>query len=256
MRTRKPGVLGQKKNRTFSKRGRTMEKKGASFWKAVAKRGAQVLFSLVLMMALFFFFAGRLDLPLAWLYFGLYFVSLAINMMVFLKYNPEVVEARSEIIKGEMKWWDKLYVVLYMLFMFAIPVVCGIDAHSQASAPGTWYYPAGVLLFVAGWSFTSWALVENKFFEGSVRIQKERGHTVVSTGPYAIIRHPGYAGMIVFYASMPLGLGSLYGLVPALLLAGAFVFRTHFEDEMLQKELKGYKEYAKKTRYRLIPFVW
>jgi protein-S-isoprenylcysteine O-methyltransferase Ste14 len=233
-----------------------MEKKGASFWKAVAKRGMQIIFVLVLTMVLFFFFAGRLDLPLAWLYFGLYFVSLAINMMVFLKYNPEVVEARSEIIKGEMKWWDKLYVVLYMLFMFAIPVVCGIDAHSQASAPGTWYYPAGVLLFVAGWSFTSWALVENKFFEGSVRIQKERGHTVVSTGPYAIIRHPGYAGMIVFYASMPLGLGSLYGLVPALLLAGAFVFRIHFEDEMLQKELKGYKEYAKKTRYRLIPFVW
>jgi len=233
-----------------------MEKKDASFWKAAAKRGMQILSSLVLMMALFFFFAGTLDLPLAWLYFGLYFVSLAINMAIFLKYNPEVVEARSEIIKGEMKWWDKTYVVLYMLFMFAIPIICGIDVRFQASSLGLGYYLAGVLLFVAGWSFTSWALVENKFFEGSVRIQKERGHRVVTSGPYAIIRHPGYAGMIVFYASMPLGLGSLYGMVPALLLAGAFVFRTHFEDEMLQRELKGYTEYAKKTRYRLIPFVW
>ncbi len=234
----------------------SMDWKDSSFWKAAAKRGAQVLFSLVLMMALFFFFAGRLDLPLAWLFFGLYFVSLALNMVIFLKYNPEVIEARSEIIKGEMKWWDKIYAVLYMLFLLAIPIVCGIDVHFQASALGFGYYLAGILLFVAGWSFTSWALVSNKFFEGSVRIQKERGHTVVSTGPYAIIRHPGYAGMIVLYAATPLGLGSLYGLVPALLLAAAFIFRTHFEDEMLQRELKGYKEYAKKTRYRLIPFVW
>lgn len=233
-----------------------MEKKDAAFWKAAAKRGAQVLFSLVLMMALFFLSAGRIDLPLAWFFFGLYFVSLAVNMVVFLKYNPDVIKARSEIIKGEMKWWDKVYAVFFILLLFALPVVCGVDVRFQASSLGIDYYLAGIVLFVAGWSFTSWALVENKFFEGSVRIQKERDHTVVSTGPYAIIRHPGYAGMIVLYASMPFGLGSLYGLVPALLLAAAFVFRTHFEDNMLQEELKGYKEYAKKTRYRLIPFVW
>jgi protein-S-isoprenylcysteine O-methyltransferase Ste14 len=140
--------------------------------------------------------------------------------------------------------------------MFALPVVCGLDVRFQASALGIEYYLAGILLFVASWSFTSWALVVNKFFEGAVRIQKERGHKVVSTGPYAIIRHPGYAGMIVLYLAMPFGLGSLYGLIPALLLAAAFVFRTHFEDEMLQKELKGYKRYAKKTRYKLLPGVW
>jgi len=230
--------------------------KNTAFWKAAAKRGAQVLGSLVIMMALFFLSAGRLDLPRVWFYFGLYFVSLAINIVVFLKYNPEVVKARSEIIKGEMKWWDKIYVVFSLLFVFIIPIASGLDVRSQASPLGMEYYLAGILLFAAGWSFTSWALVVNKFFEGAVRIQKERGHKVISNGPYAIVRHPGYAGMMVFYASMPLGLGSLYGLIPALLLAATFVFRTHFEDEMLQKELKGYKEYAKKTRYRLLPGVW
>lgn len=230
--------------------------KNAAFWRAAVNRGAQVLFSLLLMVALFFLSAGRSDLPLAWIYFGLYFVSLAINMVIFLKYNPEVVKARAEMLKGEMKWWDKVYAVLYMLFMFILPVVCGLDVRFKASALGIEYYLAGVLLFIAGWSFTSWALVVNKFFEGAVRIQKERDHKVVSTGPYAIIRHPGYAGMIVFYASMPLGLGSLYGLVPALLIAASLIFRTHFEDELLQKELKGYKEYAKKVRCRLVPGIW
>ena len=232
-----------------------MEEKDAAFWKAVAKRGAQILFSLLLMVALFFLSAGRLDLPLAWLFFGLYFVSLLINMAVFLKYNPEVVKARSEILKGEMKWWDKVYAALYLLLMLVIPVVCGLDVRSGATL-GIGYYLAGVLMFIAGWSFTSWALVVNKFFEGIVRIQTERKHTVVTTGPYSIVRHPGYAGMILFYLAMPFGLGSLYGLIPALLLAAAFVFRTHFEDEFLQKELKGYKEYCRKTKYRLIPFVW
>ncbi len=229
--------------------------KNAAFWKAVAKRGAQILFSLLLMVAMFFLFAGRADLPLAWLFFGLYFVSLLFNMLVFLKYNPEVVEARSEILKGEMKWWDKVYAVLYILLMLAIPAVCGLDVRLGSSL-SIGYYLAGVLLFILGWSFTSWALVVNKFFEGTVRIQKERGHKVITTGPYAIVRHPGYAGMILFYLAMPFGLGSLYGLVPVFLLACAFIFRTHFEDKMLRKELEGYEEYAKKVRYRLVPGIW
>jgi len=233
-----------------------MGKTDTAFWKAAAKRGAQVLFSMLLMAALFFFSAGRLDLPRVWFFFGLYFVSLVINMVIFLKYNPEVVKARSEILKGEMKWWDKVYAVLYILLMFALPAVCGLDVRFGAPTLGIGYYLAGILLFVAGWSFTSWALVVNKFFEGTVRIQKERGHKVITTGPYAIVRHPGYAGMILLYLAMPFGFGSLYGLIPALLLAAAFVFRTHFEDEFLQEELKGYKEYCKKTKYRLIPFVW
>jgi protein-S-isoprenylcysteine O-methyltransferase Ste14 len=232
------------------------ERNDAAFWKAVAKRGGQIVFSLFLMAAVFFLCAGRLDLPGAWLFFGLYLVGLFINMVVFLKYNPEIIEARSEIIKGEMKWWDKVYAVLYLFFMLAIPAVCGLDVRSGAPAFSLYYYAAGILMLAAGWSFTSWALVVNKFFEGAVRIQKERGHKVITAGPYAIVRHPGYAGMIVLYFSMPFGLGSVYGLIPALLLAFAFVFRTHFEDEFLKQELKSYKEYAEKVRYRLVPYVW
>ncbi|MDR7665544.1 isoprenylcysteine carboxylmethyltransferase family protein [Methanosarcina sp. Z-7115] len=96
----------------------------------------------------------------------------------------------------------------------------------------------------------------DKLFETTVRVQKERGRKVVSTGPYSIVRHPGYAGMILFYGCTPFIIVSLYGLIPVLLLAVAFVFRTYFEDRLLYKELSGYKEYAKKVRYRLVPFIW
>ncbi len=104
--------------------------------------------------------------------------------------------------------------------------------------------------------FVAWAMVENKFFETTVRVQKERGHRVVTTGPYAIVRHPGYSGMILFYGRAPFAIGSFYGLIPALLLDVALIFRTYFEDGILYKELPEYKEYTKKVSYRLVPFIW
>ena len=233
-----------------------MEELDADFWKAAAKSRGQIIFGLLLMAMMFFLSAGKFDLPRAWFFFGLYFIAVATNMLVFLKYNPEVIKARSELIKGGMKWWDKVYTVLYLFFMLVIPAVCGLDIRFGAPELPIEYYFAGILLFALGWVFSSWALLVNKFFEGAVRIQKERRHKVITTGPYAIVRHPGYAGLIMVYLAMPFGLGSLYGLVPALLLAFAFVFRIHFEDEFLQKELEGYKEYSNKTKYRLIPFIW
>lgn len=230
---------------------------GASFWKAVARRAVQVLGSLFLLMTVFFLSAGRTDLPRAWLFFGLYFVSLLFNMVIFLRFNPEVIRVRSEIFKGEMKWWDKLFAVLYILFLLLLFIVCGFDVgRFRLSSLGMEFLAAGLIIFVVGWVFIAWAMVENKFFEATVRVQKEREHRVVSTGPYAIVRHPGYAGMILFYGCAPFILGSLYGLVPALFLSAAFVFRTYFEDRTLYEELPGYKEYTKKVRYRLVPFVW
>ena len=234
-----------------------MVEKDAVFWKAVVRRAAQVIGPLFLMMALFFLSAGRLDLSRAWIFFSLYFVSLFFNMVLFLKFNPEIISARSEMIRGEMKWWDKLFGVFYTIFLFIMFIVCGLDVgRFQLSSPRMEFLAVGVVIFFVGWVFVAWAMVENKFFETTVRVQKERDHKVVSTGPYAIVRHPGYAGMILFYGCTPFIIGSLYGLIPALLLAIAFVFRTYFEDRLLYEELPEYKEYAKKVRYRLVPFIW
>jgi protein-S-isoprenylcysteine O-methyltransferase Ste14 len=206
-----------------------MIEKDAVFWKAVAKRAAQVLGGLFLLMAVFFLSAGRIDLPRAWIFFGFYFFSLILNMVIFLKFNPEVIRARSEIITGEMKWWDKIFGVLYTVFIFVMFIVCGLDVgRFQLSSTGVEFLAVGAIIFVVGWVFLSWAMVENKFFEAAVRVQKEKEHRVVTTGPYAIVRHPGYVGMILFYGCTPFIIGSLYGLIPALLLAAAFVFRTYF----------------------------
>ncbi|WP_292387755.1 methyltransferase family protein [Methanosarcina sp. UBA5] len=158
---------------------------------------------------------------------------------------------------GEMKWWDKLFTVLYIMFIFLMLIVCGLDVgRLHISSTGREVLAVGIIFFVIGWVFVTWAMVENKFFETTVRIQKEKDHRVVITGPYAFIRHPGYAGMILFYGCTPFIIGSFYGLIPALLLAIAFVFRTYFEDRMLYEELLGYKEYTRKVRHRLVPFIW
>lgn len=234
-----------------------MVEKDAVFWKAISKRAVQVLGSMFLLMAVFFLSAGRIDLPRAWFFFGLYFISLLFNIVIFLKFNPEVIRVRSETKWEEMKWWDKLFTVLYIIFIFIIFIVCGLDVgRFQLSSTGMEFLVGGVIIFVVGWGFVVWAMVENRFFETTARIQKEREQRVVSTGPYAIVRHPGYTGMILYYGCAPFIIGSLYGLILALLLAIVFIFRTYFEDRMLYKELSGYKEYAKKVRYRLVPFIW
>jgi len=231
--------------------------KDTLFWEAVVKRVVQVIAGLFLFMVLFFLSAGRIDLPRAWFFFSLYFISLLFNMVIFLKFNPEVIRARSEMKWGEMKWRDKLFTVLYIVFLFLMFIVCGLDVgRFQLSSLRMEFLVVGVVIFVVGWVFVAWAMVENKFFETTVRIQQERDHRVVTTGPYAIVRHPGYAGMILFYGCAPFIIGSLYGLIPVTLLSFAFVFRTYFEYRLLYEELPGYKEYTKKVRYRLVPFIW
>jgi protein-S-isoprenylcysteine O-methyltransferase Ste14 len=96
----------------------------------------------------------------------------------------------------------------------------------------------------------------NKFFEPGVRIQVERGHRVVDTGPYAVVRHPGYVGACLLCAGTALALGSLWALVPAGLCASILILRTHWEDQTLQGELMGYRDYARRVRFRLIPRLW
>ena len=102
----------------------------------------------------------------------------------------------------------------------------------------------------------TWAQAVNKFFEPSVRIQTDRGHHVIDTGPYRIIRHPGYAFGFAFFLGIPLALGALWGLIPAMIMSGFVVVRTVLEDRTLQNELPGYKEYAQRVRYRLVPGIW
>jgi protein-S-isoprenylcysteine O-methyltransferase Ste14 len=114
----------------------------------------------------------------------------------------------------------------------------------------------GVAIFIVAWGLISWSMAVNPFFEKVVRIQKEHGHRVVETGPYAFVRHPGYVGFSGWLLSTPLLLGSGWAFVPAVFSVVTLVVRTALEDRMLRQELGGYAEYAERVRFRLIPGVW
>jgi protein-S-isoprenylcysteine O-methyltransferase Ste14 len=115
---------------------------------------------------------------------------------------------------------------------------------------------AGLALFIAGYVLGSYAMIENRFFSGTVRIQDDRGHRVVSSGPYRWMRHPGYLGAIIAYMGTPALLSSLWAWLPSVALVALVILRTRLEDSTLRAELPGYQAYADKVRYRLLPGVW
>jgi protein-S-isoprenylcysteine O-methyltransferase Ste14 len=138
-----------------------------------------------------------------------------------------------------------------------IPILAGLDDGRFHWFPVPWWGCAlGYALFIAGMAGLTWAESVNKFFEPTVRIQTDRGHKVIDTGPYAIVRHPGYVSACPFFAGMALALGSLWALIPAILSCLLLVLRTIQEDRTLRDELIGYEEYARRVRYRLIPGAW
>jgi protein-S-isoprenylcysteine O-methyltransferase Ste14 len=208
---------------------------------------------------LFFAAAGRLDLPRAWAYIivqALIMTFIFILMLVRFPEMAEVVNARGEV--KMPKLWDKLFAIFYALAtMVMMPIIAGLDVgRFRWSELNIWWMGLGFFLLFFSLFISEWALFENKFFELGVRVQKERGQKVISTGPYAIVRHPGYIAFILLYTSFPLTVGSFYALYTSLLTAVLLVLRTALEDATLKKELDGYLEYTKKTKYRLIPLIW
>ena len=169
--------------------------------------------------------------------------------------NFEVLEARALPKKGTESW-DWLWAVVFTLLLWATFWVGWPDADAgQASLP-RWTWMAGVVLFVLGSGLFTRAAGENPFFEKTVRIQTERGHRVIDTGPYRVVRHPGYVGLFLVLFSLPPLLTSAWAFVPAILSAIALVVRTTLEDRTLHEKLPGYAEYAQRVRSRLIPGVW
>ena len=136
------------------------------------------------------------------------------------------------------------------------PVVAALDYRYHWSSATVWVIIIGYVLFTAGMVGCFWVLSVNKFAEMSVRIQTDRGHKVIDTGPYAVVRHPMYVACFLLFPGIALALGSLWALIPAALVSVVLVVRTVFEDRTLQEQLDGYREYACRVRYRLIPGVW
>lgn len=200
--------------------------------------------------------AGRTDLPRVWLLLAVSLGCLLIGGLVVVKVSPEVINRRGEKPQG-IRWWDKLFLLAYGSVALSLPVVAGLDVgRVNGSSLGGCVAAFGVGMYVGGAALFAWAMATNPHFEMTVRIQTERGHRVVAAGPYAIIRHPGYVGGALLGVSVPLIVGSVHSLIPACLLVLLYLIRAELEDRTLHRELPGYKAYAEKVRYRMLPFAW
>ncbi|MCP4177138.1 MAG: isoprenylcysteine carboxylmethyltransferase family protein [bacterium] len=194
-----------------------------------------------------------------WFYSALIVVAGIGSRMWAEKRHPGLLAERVKLGKARnVKSWDKVLSPLMAVSMiFPLIIVAGLDHHFGWSPVfPTWLNILGIILAVFGYTFVGWALVENRFFSSVVRIQTNRGHMVCDSGPYQIVRHPGYAGGLPPLLGIVLALGSVWTIIPAIVALIITVIRTSLEDKTLQEELPGYRDYACRVRYRLIPGVF
>lgn len=213
----------------------------------------------VIIAVILFVSAGRIDLPRAWIFSISTFVYYLVWVLIMLKLDPGLLNHRGAWKRKKgTKVWDKALLTLYGVFAFYIQsIIMGLDVgRYEWSSLGVGYAVLGFVLYTVGFLLFVWATTENTFFETTVRIQKDRGHEVVSAGPYALVRHPGYTGTVLWAVGAPLIVGSLYGLIPGAVAVLVMITRTALEDKTLRRELAGYLEYSKRVRYRLFPGVW
>lgn len=209
-----------------------------------------------LMAGLMFGVAGTLDWPRGQYFLGSYLLLTFIACIWLWRVNPEIFAARSKIQAGTKGWDLLLTPVLVVCWLAILPVSALDDARFHWSRLPDGIVIVGHLMFAAGFMGLAWASAVNRHFEATVRIQTDRGHRVIDTGPYAHVRHPGYSFGAAMVIGMPLAMGSLYGLIPTALLVVCVLIRTLAEDATLKAELTGYKDYAARVRSRWIPGVW
>jgi protein-S-isoprenylcysteine O-methyltransferase Ste14 len=213
--------------------------------------------SLLILVLCLFLPAGTWAWVRGWLFLGVLLASSSLMTLYLRRVNPDVIAGRVNRHERPRRWDLLLGLIGFLPTMLAIPIVAALDdGRYHWSYVPWWGCALGYALLLTGMAGLTSAQGVNKFFEPLVRIQTDRGHKVIDTGPYAIIRHPGYAFGFLLFLGMPLALGSLWALIPAILLCPLLVLRTIWEDRTLRDELAGYEEYTQRVRYRLIPGVW
>ena len=195
----------------------------------------------------------------AWLFSLLFFVSGVWGRILAERRHPGLMAERTQSVSAaDVKSWDKVLAPL-MAFSISFPlvIVAGLDHRfGWSSQWSVTLNLIGISLIVIGYAFSVWALVENRFFSSMMRIQIDRGHVVCDSGPYRVVRHPGYAGNILAMFGLALALSSKWTLLPVAFAVIVTVIRTSLEDRALQDELSGYLEYAHRVKARLLPWVY
>jgi protein-S-isoprenylcysteine O-methyltransferase Ste14 len=217
-----------------------------------------MLFFIVVIPFLPLLISGQWGWWQAWAYALTSILGFIVSRALAAQRNPDLLAERARFLQHEdAKPWDKVLAPLVGLGGGLVPLVAGVEARLiWPPTIGLLVSLVALAVLLAGYILSSYALIENRFFSGMVRLQVDRGQQVVSTGPYRWLRHPGYAGSLLAYFATPLLLDSAWAFVPALLLAVILVVRTRLEDRTLQDELPGYREYATQVHYRLFPGIW
>jgi protein-S-isoprenylcysteine O-methyltransferase Ste14 len=224
----------------------------------VLRRGClRVAMLLLLTGSVFFISYGGVDWWQAWLLLGMWLVYYLLMFIYGMRKNPEVVLERVQSFDRDFQPWDRWIIPLYSVLSFSLYLVCGLDAGRFGwSVVPEWAMWVGLGLVIPVYVVPFWAVISNPFASGTGRIQSERGHYTVSTGPYRYVRHPMYAVMIPFAVGFPLFLGSFWALIPGALVVGLITLRTSLEDKFLQENLDGYRKYTEQVRWRLLPGLW
>lgn len=213
----------------------------------------------LIVMGILFLSAGTLNWLWGWIYVALMIGATIISRWLMIRANPGLAVERARSMQAEdAKSWDKVLSPVVAIYgPFLTMIVAGLDFRFELTEPLSLtirLIAMGVI--VLAYVFASWAMIINQFFSGTVRIQTDRGHHVISSGPYRVVRHPGYTGGLLAGLATPFMLGTLWALIPVGLTAVVYIIRTALEDRTLQEELDGYREYAQRVRYRLLPGIW
>ncbi|MGD8565347.1 MAG: isoprenylcysteine carboxylmethyltransferase family protein [Candidatus Bathyarchaeota archaeon] len=212
---------------------------------------------LIIQMVVFFLFAGQISVLRPWMYFGVAFFHYAICIVVQYKLNPELLVQRLKRKREGSKLWDEILMRgSNLMVILLIPTIAGLDKRYHWSNLDAYFAVLGLVTIVGSTVLLNWAMIMNPHFEPTVRIQKERDHKVITSGPYKLVRHPGYLAGILFVISVPLIIGSCFAFVPVGIYVILVVIRTFLEDNTLQEELEGYTKYASQVRKRLFPGIW
>jgi protein-S-isoprenylcysteine O-methyltransferase Ste14 len=208
-------------------------------------------------LVIFLAFAGRFGPKLELLFFGLFALTNVAHVIVFAFVTPSLLNARGEKKKDADKF-DRHLIPFLMAFMNILPaVIAGIEVGRLAG--GFFRLPlyfGGIALMILASLLEIWAMGVNVHFERYLRIQTDREHRVVQSGPYRIIRHPGYLAYFLRILAFPLSTGSYFSIIPVVVASALIILRTYREDRLLRTGLAGYDRYCASTKYRLIPFVW
>jgi protein-S-isoprenylcysteine O-methyltransferase Ste14 len=223
----------------------------------IAKLLLQNTIFVVALGALLFASAGTLDWPAAWLFLV---VSATLGPACGLwlaKTDPALLAERMRpTFQADQPAADKKFMLTFVVVVLLWLIAIGLDHRAHASHVPLVLQALGLAMYLLSTAFIMWVFRENSFAAPVVKIQAERHHHVVSSGPYAFVRHPMYSGVMLFFAGVPLLLGSWWGVAIAPVFAVLFAIRARIEERVLVERLPDYADYAARVRYRLVPGLW